>query len=230
MPLTILIIEDDDSFRRVLELKLRLFLGEIEFTNCTTVAAAKKLLQSKPIEDFDLVFLDQHLPDGRGQDLLASGIFKDCAVISVSSDPAPDIPGATIKAGAAFFLEKARIGESLFRPLVEGIIDRNRIQKKLMLAQVDAAVIDSVRTLVSTLRHEINNPLGAVLGAAYLLRNNQEVTKEQREAAELVETSGKRIKHVLDQLCDAIELNQVTKAQTKVFHIPGDQPWETEKK
>ena len=230
MSLAILIIEDDDSFRRVLELKLRLFLGEIEFTNCTTILAARKLLETKPIEEFNLVFLDQHLPDGRGQDLLASGVFKDCAVISVSSDPAPDIPGATIKAGAAFFLEKSRIGESLFRPLVEGVIDRNRIQRELVLAQVDAAVIDSVRTLVSTLRHEINNPLGAVLGAAYLLRNNQHVTPQQREAAELVETSGKRIKHVLDKLCDTIELNPVTKAQTKVFHIPGDKPWGSEEK
>jgi nitrogen-specific signal transduction histidine kinase len=99
------------------------------------------------------------------------------------------------------------------------------MSRELARVHTNTTIVETVRTLAGTLRHEINNPLGAVLGAAYLLRNASSATAEQREAAQLVEESGKRIKHVLDQLCDSIALESITKANTKVFHIPGDKPW-----
>lgn len=109
-------------------------------------------------------------------------------------------------------------------------MERNRLMKELLSSRVNNAVIDSIKTHVGTLRHEVNNPLGAVLGAAYLLRMSEQATPEQKEAAELVERSGKRIKHVLDEICKAIELETplqaVNKANQRVFHIPGDKPWE----
>ena len=97
------------------------------------------------------------------------------------------------------------------------------------LIKNNTIVLDTVKTLVGTLRHEINNPLGAVLGAAYLLRHSENATQDQKEAADLVESSGKRIKYVLDQLCKAIAVDAVNKANHKVFHIPGDEPWEQKK-
>jgi len=148
------------------------------------------------------------------------------AVLCVSSDTSPEIPGATLKAGATYFLNKVQISEPLFEPLVRGILDRNQLQRELSQAKIDAAVIDTVRTLVSTLRHEINNPLGAVLGAAYLLRKDGEAAPEQARAAELVEVSGRRISHVLEQLCKAVSVEKVSKAQQEVFQIPGDEEWE----
>jgi DNA-binding NarL/FixJ family response regulator len=222
----VLIIDDDRSFRKLLEISLRDALDEMDLTCFENLSDARQFLKGAP-PHFDLIVLDQHLPDGRGVDFLQEGWFENRAVLTVSSDDAPDIPGASLQAGAAYFLAKTRIREPLFKPLVQGIIDRNRLQQKLQETQVHAAVMDTVKTLVATLRHEINNPLGAVLGAAYLLRTSALSTPEQREAADLVESSGKRIKHVLDELCKAVALEPVTKANQKVFHIPGDQPWES---
>lgn len=224
MTSNVLIIDDDLSFKRLLELRLKAFIKDLAITHFPDLTSARSFLETSTV-DFDLVILDEHLPDGRGVELLNEGRFKDMAVLSVSSDDDPAIPGASMQAGAAYFLSKLRVSEPLFKPLVSGIIDRNRMQRELAAARINAAVTDTVKTLLDTLRHEINNPLGAVLGASYLLRHAPAGSAEQRQAAELVDASGRRIKHVLEQLCAAVDLKPVMKADSKVFHIPGDAPW-----
>lgn len=222
----ILIIDDDESFAHLLKIRLKSFIDTPTITEFRNLTDARNFMNDTDLNTFSLVILDQHLPDGKGIELLTEGWFKELAVLAVSSDDAPEIPGATLQAGAAYFLNKKDISLPLFKPLVLGIVDRNKIQHQLSRAKIDAAVMETVKTLVGTLRHEINNPLGAVLGAAYLLENSPEATEDLKQAAKLVESSGQRIKHVLDQLCDAVEVQPVTKGQQKVFHIPGDEPWE----
>lgn len=229
MALSILIIDDDASFRHLVELRIRKIdpvLNIKAFENLTTARAF--LRENNPT--FDLVVLDQHLPDGRGLDLLKEGALLDLAVLAVSSDDNPQFPGATIQAGATFFLNKMHISEPLFEPLVRGIIDRNRLFRELLETRVKSAKFDTIKTLVSTLRHEINNPLGAVMGAAFLVKTSNQISPDQKQAAEIIETSGQRIKFVLKQLCDAALneselINPVEKGQEKVFHVPGDKAW-----
>lgn len=223
MALRILIIDDDAAFRRILELRFKSFISDIDVTTFDNLQDARSFLSSSK-ERFDLVVLDEHLPDGRGVGLLTEGWFQELAVLCVSSDTSPEIPGATLRAGAAYFLNKVQISEALFEPLVKGIIDRNIIQRQLSQAKIETAKLDTIRTLVATLRHEIKNPLGAVLGAAFLLVKDSP-NSEQRQAAELIESSGKRINNVLDQLCEAAQIEQTTKGHQEVFHIPGDKPW-----
>jgi len=225
----ILIVDDDKGFQKLLEIRLKSFLQDLSCIFCDSLAAARKHLDANPKEIFDIVLLDQHLGDGRGLVLLEEGRFAGQAVLAVSSDESPNMPGQVIRAGAAFFLQKTKITEALFQPLVLGLIDRNKIQRELDELKTKATVIDTVRTLVGTLRHEINNPLGAVLGAAYILKNQPNNSPDLNEAAGLVESSGKRIKYVLDELTQAISLESVDKANQKVFHIPGDKPWEGNK-
>lgn len=227
MSFNVLIIDDDVSFKKILEVRLRSFIPGMVVQSFGRLSDARNFLSHTDISSYQLVVLDQHLPDGRGLELLHEGWFRGLSVLAVSSDDAPEIPGATVQAGAAYFLNKVHISQPLFKPLVQGIIDRNNLQQELNRAKIDKAVIDSVKTLVATLRHEINNPLGAVLGAAYLLNNDSTATEDQKEAARLVESSGKRIKHVLDELCQAVALDSVKKANHQVYHIPGDEPWET---
>ncbi len=226
----ILMIDDDASFKKLVEMRLKSFITNLSFASYGSLAEARAVLTSSSDDLFDLVILDEHLPDGRGAEFMAEGWFQNLAVLSVSSDPAPEIPGRTLQAGATYFLSKTSISEPLFHPLVMGIIDGNKLRRELLRSKLNETIMSTVKTLVSTLKHEINNPLGAVLGAAYLLRNHPGSSKEQREAAELVEASGKRIKHVLEQLSSAIAVESVRKSDQKVFHIPGDSPWEEQPK
>ena len=226
MTFNVLIIDDDRSFRKLLEKRLASFIPEMISTAFESLEQARKYLKEISNVYFDLVLVDQHLPDGNGADLVAEGWFSELAVISMSSDDAPEIPGMTMQAGATYFVNKRNISEPLFRPLVLGIIERNKLQRQLTRAKISSTILDTVKTMVGTLRHEIYNPLGAVLGAAYVMRNSQSATPEQIHAAGLVETSGQRIKQVVEQICQAFEMEPVMKANHKVFHIPGDKPWD----
>lgn len=220
---TIYSLDDDKEFQQILKVRLQSFLGNINFHTSHSLSEARKFFKDNP-PDFDLIFIDEHLPDGGGIELLKDDIFNTQAVISISSDPNPELPGSAYNAGAMYFLSKTQIRDVLFTPLVQGIVDRNRVQRELTLSKIKDAKLDTIKKLISTLKHEINNPLGAVLGAAYLIKETAE-SKEQKESAELVEKSANRITHVLTELCDAVEVDTVSKASEEVFHVPGDKEW-----
>ena len=63
------------------------------------------------------------------------------------------------------------------------------------------------------------------MGGAYLIGVAGKLTNEQQEGLKLVEQSSDRIKNVIEQLCQAAELEEVNKANERVFHVPGDKPW-----
>jgi len=95
-----LIIDDDDAFRKILERRLRAFIPLLTVTDFEAITPAREFLSNSrrtkelgngPTVEFDLVILDEHLPDGRGTDLLAEGWFEGLAVLSVSSDNSPEI-------------------------------------------------------------------------------------------------------------------------------------------
>jgi signal transduction histidine kinase len=219
-----LIVEDEASYQRIVEIRLRSWNPAISLQIATSLQAARAMLDSQT-QPFDLVVLDQNLPDGFGWTLLTHPGLSTSAVLAVSADDSPELPAQTLRAGAQHFLAKRQISEPLFVPLLEALIERRRLEAELFDARVKASQIDTIKTLLSTLRHEINNPLGAVLGGTYLIRSQGDLAEAQVQALKLVEASGQRIKHVIEQLCDAAELKTVTKAHETVFHIPGDKPW-----
>jgi response regulator of citrate/malate metabolism len=219
----ILIVEDDLQFKALIEMRLKSIIPGSEIIHAPSINSARSILSNNL--DLDLVVLDQHLPDGLGVELLEDGSLANFVVLSVSSDDNPEIPGKNVSLGAAYFLSKTQVSQPLFKPLLQAVISRAKLEKQLAQSKVNQAVLDSIKTLVSTLRHEINNPLGAVLGGAYLLKNIATQSPDQKEAAELVEQSGKRIKHVLEQLITATNIEATQKADTTVFHIPGDPEW-----
>ncbi|MCC6220481.1 MAG: response regulator [Deltaproteobacteria bacterium] len=223
-PLRALIVDDDISFAKVLQIRLTGWCNDIEITFAYSIGEAEEQLKSAN-KHFDLAILDQHLPDGRGVDISEHPALKQTTILAVSSDDSPELPARTVKAGAQHFLGKRQVTTALFIPLIEALLERKKLEQKLHLAAISQAKMDSIKVLISTLKHEINNPLGAVLGAAYLIRAQNELPQMQREAVSLIEQSGERIKHVLEQLCDAAELETVTKAHEQLFHVPGDKPW-----
>jgi response regulator of citrate/malate metabolism len=226
MKRTILVVDDDESFKKLLSIRLRAVAGDTGIKLFDTLSEIRIYLKERDPHDIDLVVLDQNLPDGRGVEFLNEGLLKNIAVILISSDEAPEIPAASLLAGAMYFLTKKRISEPLFKPLIEAIISRNKLQNDLREKELKLAGIDKIRTMIATLKHEVNNPLGAVFGAAYLLKADKLSKDEQHEVAKLVESSSRRIKQVLEELCEAAELEPVSKANQKVFHLPGDKPWE----
>jgi len=190
-----------------------------------TIKSAKEILDESA-NYFPLVILDQNLPDGMGRELLTHKSLEYSSILAVSSDDAPDLPGQAVRAGVHHFLSKRQVSEPLFIPLIEALLERGRLEKALLQQRLADSRIKTIQTLLSTLRHEINNPLGAVLGGAYLMRTSGRLGEEQEKALKIIEASSNRIKHVLKQLFAAVELEEITKAKEQVFQVPGDPKWE----
>lgn len=228
MPFHALVVEDDTKFQKVVELRLKGWRSDIQLKFADTLAAARTYLDDKSI-NYSLVVLDQHLPDGLGASLFSHPRLTDAAVLAVSADDAPELPGSALRAGAQHFLAKRQVSEPLFIPLVEALIERKRLEGELLVTKLKQSRLDTIRVLLGTLRHEINNPLGAVLGGVFLLKTSGKLEGEQSEAIRLIEGSGNRIKHVMKQLCETAELEEVTKGREQLFQVPGDPSWEKKK-
>lgn len=226
----VIVIDDDANYRKLLELRLKSFLTNLNLVQFEDLETAKSFLESEQLKAFDLVILDEHLPDGKGVDLLKAGYFQEQAVVTISSDPDVQVVGNALKAGSLYFLSKTQISDELFPHLIKALMARAKLVKELNSNRIQAAILDTVKTLVATLRHEINNPLGAVLGATFLLKNNSSSSPEQVKAASLIESSGTRIKEVLEKLCDTLNLRVVEKSGQNTFHIEGDKEWVSNQK
>lgn len=55
-------------------------------------------------------------------------------------------------------------------------------------------------SLVARVRHEINNPLAALLGQAQLLLRDQDLSDKTRKRAETIESQAKRIEEIVGEL------------------------------
>lgn len=200
-----LLIEDDQSFARMLSIRLRTNFKGSKIRVCSSITEAREIMSNGSSVEFDLIFLDHHLPDGLGVEFLFEGVFKDCAVMVISTHDGYDLPGASIEAGAAYFLSKSQTASRLFIPLVRGLIERNIYQREARKNKIKLEVMNAVREMVAKIKHEINNPLGAVLGGAHILRIKEDLSqKDINKAVELVEASGMRIKNSMDQLAEMV--------------------------
>lgn len=223
--LHIFILEDDQSFLKLLQLRLKNWDNGIVFYTAGTIADATTFLESAPVQ-IDIAILDHFLPDGTGEQLFDHPALERSAKVAMSSDNSPTIPSKSIRAGAMHFIHKRQISEPLFIPLIFALLERKEFENKLLDNKLRESKLDAIKTLVATLEHEINNPLGAVFGGIFLLKSSAELTKEQKESLKLIEESGKRIKTVIKELKDMTEPQQIAKGGIETFHIPGDKDWE----
>ncbi len=76
------------------------------------------------------------------------------------------------------------------------------------LERLRAAVTDyetkltDAASLVARVRHEINNPLAALLGQAQLLLREEDLSERSRKRAETIESQAKRIQEIVGELRD----------------------------
>ncbi|HMO17795.1 MAG TPA: histidine kinase dimerization/phospho-acceptor domain-containing protein [Oligoflexia bacterium] len=227
--LSILVLDDDKNFRRVLIVRLKNIFPDAKFTEFESLDEVRQFFKNNSNAKFDLALLDQHLPDGKSGDLLDEGTLGEIPVLAMSSDDSPELPAGTLRQGARFFIPKAQTSQSIFPPLVTAIIERSQFEKQAKDAAKSREVLEAIKTMINTLQHEINNPLGAVFGATYLLKSDISSSGDKEKAMALIDQSSKRIKTVLDNICKAAELEAITKGAESLFHVPGDPEWKLSK-
>jgi len=76
----------------------------------------------------------------------------------------------------------------------------SKLAQMTALANEYEAKLSAAASLVARVRHEINNPLAALLGQAQLLLRDQELNDKQRRRAETIESQAKRIEEIVGEL------------------------------
>ena len=99
----ILILEDSDSLRKILD---NTFSTQgFETVALSRIVDAQKAIQAS---HFDLAIIDYHLPDGQGDQLLdcIHTRHPDCVVIMITTDPSPELALNWLKKGASAYIRK----------------------------------------------------------------------------------------------------------------------------
>ena len=179
---------------------------------CACVANEAELDAALAAEEWDVVFSDWMMPslDARTAMAVVKRHGRDLPFIVVASDPGEDVEVEALRAGAQDFFVRgnlARLGPAVARELREVALRRERreMQEQLMISERMA----SVGVLAAGVAHEINNPLGAVLGNIVLA---------QRALAGItVEPSALgKLNEVIEELRDAHEAAQ------RIRDVAGD--------
>ena len=117
----ILIVDDSTQFSMILKRLLTAVFGYTEITIFPTTAEALERISASP-EEFGLLFLDFHFPQGmNGAELLATlsekQLLSGKIVFLMSSDPTAETLQQVLKAGAAGVITKPFDRDELKRHL-----------------------------------------------------------------------------------------------------------------
>src|SRR5438477_12485815 len=72
---------------------------------------------------------------------------------------------------------------------------------RALVAEYETKLTDAA-SLVARVRHEINNPLAALLGQAQLLLREEDLSEKSRRRASTIESQAKRIEEIVGELRD----------------------------
>ncbi len=126
---SVLIVEDDESYRKVLERKLE---GKYFVHGVATLNEALRIFGTL---SFDAVLLDVGLPDS-DQYATVSRMKKSypkCTIVVISGNENPDIVSACIKDSASSYLVKGRDDQNMdtFAYAIDKAMSNNRITQKM---------------------------------------------------------------------------------------------------
>jgi len=197
----ILLADDDESMRALLEAVLQMSGHEVEaHENGRT---AWESFERNPAE---MIVLDWHMPEVDGIELCrrvrahASGSRTYLLMITARANP-EDLE-LVLDVGADDYLPKpvtpadvmARLRIALKR--IDSAQRRYEAEEGLRQARYLAGVGE----LSLALQHEINNPLTALLSTSYLAANGMLPPEEIPDALQTIEAQAKRIADVLKRL------------------------------
>ena len=217
--LKILIIEDDEDHAF-----LESDILEDELDCDVTVAVSKNDLARIDLEEQDIVLLDFNLPDSNGSDILTMIRKKtDIPVIIITAQKDMQIAINTLKEGANDFLEKSPHNIAILPKIVERVykeyLNARDIKNKIHEKEQLQTRIETLRQILTTLAHYINNSTTTISGYAQLATQNPEDIRRAGKLAQVSLKETQKITLVLKELENFV--NNMEIKTTNYVDIPN---------
>ena len=215
----ILIIEDDEhhafleeeALRDELDCEVRLVRSKIE-------------LRPEHIKFADIFLLDFNLPDATGVEILEEiRRFSEAPVIVVTGNEALQVAIDSLKEGANDFLVKSPKNIAMLPKVVKQNLEKYQesllLKKEIKDKEELHTKVETLRQVLTTLSHYINNSTTTIFGYAQLC--DQDVINEKRckKLAQVSLRETQKITFVLQELENFINTMQIE--TTDYVNIPN---------
>lgn len=217
MPMTVLLIDDDEVDRRALRRALGQAPIDVDLREATTVHEALAQLEGGGI---DCAILDYRLPGADGIELLSEVRMRhsDVPVIALTGQGDEELAVELMKAGAVDYLAKEwvtpdRVERSLRHALA--MAEADRLQTELLRreheARQDAEAANRAKDrFLATLSHELRTPLGAILGWTHLLESGTLAAPTVERALAIIARNARILSGHIDDLLDISRISAGT--------------------
>jgi ActR/RegA family two-component response regulator len=197
---TILIVEDDEKFARVLSKQLTKSNYKVSYAGSFSgfLDALKKV-------EFNLVLLDLGLPDSSGLQTYekVSKMIPDIPVVVLTGLDDEKIAVGAVKKGAQDYLVKGEVDNRTLLRSLDYAIERSRLLLRLKKLQQLVLQSERIKVLIETAgaaAHEINQPLTSILGMTELLKNELEKDAEAQQKLDFIMDAACKIKDIVRKM------------------------------
>lgn len=198
--ISILIIEDDEDHAF---LEQDILTDELDCT--TRIVGSKAELKESHIKTANVALLDFNLPDATGAEILQIiRKVSDIPVIIITGDEQLHIAIETLKSGATDFLVKSPQNITLLPRIVTKALDDYTNLKLLEKEREEksqlSTKIETLRQVLTTLAHYINNSTTTISGYAQLCTQYESDLERYEKLAQIGIRETKKITLVLKEL------------------------------
>ena len=202
-PLRVLVVEDSQIDRRILESMLSESSSTISFLrSASTLEGAMKLLAE---HEFDVVILDLNLPDSEGEETVRrlNVKYPQVAIVINTGAYEDELGLHTLGYGAQDFLVKGKYTAYVLHKALHYALERKRLElelttayERLKDAQFQLLQMEKMKVvgaLASGIAHDVKNPLATILyGITYL-------SEQMNPADENARTTLSNMKEAIDR-------------------------------
>lgn len=213
----ILIIDDSKAF---CDFAARLLSCQnYQVISCNTALEALDILKST--DDITLTLVDYILPDIDGSQLIPRiRKLRDAnslPIIAISAFNEKNIAARMIKAGASDFLLKPVDQEELLLRIRNSLKMLDHFNAVLQ-SKIDAQQANEAKSyFLSRISHELRTPLNAIIGFSQLLATDEDITDEQTECIDEINTASKHLLHLVNEVLD---LSHIESGKLEVHYHP----------
>lgn len=186
VPLRALLVEDDEAFSAYVRVALGAASDAVELDTAADLATALASLRAR---EPDGVLLDLNLPDSQGLATLRQVLeaAPHAAVVIITGVADAKVAQDALQLGAQDWLVKGQIDPEVLQRALRYAVERKRLVGGLLRAQK----LEVAGRLATSVAHEFNNVLTAILGSAQLAEDAPD-DDTRRGAVELLRRAARQ--------------------------------------